>query len=192
MPGKKPLKSLPAWNLSELRAQRSKVAGEVSKLAGKLLDKTMPNGGNILELSRTTLSYLKYSPHRIGEAARTVSNAMDEVMAKPVEILARPRRVDLSVGNTVCVRNAARYDLVELLEKAASELPLGYPLLVQPGLTLEDVKTNYEWKGRLLEFYVGAKGSGLYPHYLIVDEKPVEFRPRSTLTLTVVDVFDRT
>lgn len=181
-----PPKELPVWSIVALEQARTDTAAAV---AGRILENPLvpllPDGTeNTAEMTKAALLGLGRRPGLPNALAR----AAGWMLAWPFERLARPRRLDLSIGEVVCIRDAGRYDLVELLLRVQGELGRPDLELVQPGITFEEAKRGYRWSGLLIEFYAAPRGSGLHPHYLALDPAPrAASPPRSTLTLTVVD-----
>ncbi|HZF76384.1 MAG TPA: hypothetical protein VE033_11195 [Acetobacteraceae bacterium] len=129
-----------SWALVDLEEGRVDTA---AAFGGKLLEAAMPDGAEgTAEMVKAGLLGLNALP-RVGALAKGTARAL----AWPMEHLARAKRPDLSIGDTVCIRQAARFDWIEVLMAAQGELGRDDLRLVPPGITFAEACHGYCWPG---------------------------------------------
>ena len=93
-------------------------------------------------------------------------DAIDKALDTPLHLLTRPRRISEAFGDTILVRSAGRYDLIEVLAKAQIEIGNQDLQLVKPPTTFTEANLMFSWQGTLIEFYFGEGVGDMVPHYV--------------------------
>ena len=172
---------LETFTLEYLEEQRT---GRANKIATALLERALPDGAEGVD------SIVQYSDMLLDSYAPNAANAVRKTLTLPIFLMQRPKRLSFRFGNTELVREAARYDLVEVLTKLHAYLGRNDIRLVKPGVTFAGTR-EYHWQGTVFEFYLGniftVAERGMQPEYLgyVPD---VGYKPRSTLNVKIVQI----